>query len=327
MAVAEAAPQVQDGRTVKRVAIPVVLLALLGVAACGDDQDPTAPAPPPWAKLAPEQIAEAKKHGVPVAFENDIGMRFVLIPAGTFLMGSSESERRAFSRPASYTDSRPDWYTDAESQHRVTLTSPFYMSVHEVTNADYRSYKPLHPFSERFDRDTQPAVDVSWIHATRYADWLSREDAARTYALPTEAQWEYACRAGTTTAYAFGDTISPDQACYSADPPGTPRLVTTDVGSFAPNGWGLRDMHGNALEWCRDWYYSVYRAGPIADPLGPESGTHKVLRGGSWSFWAGYVRSARRWWSDPGRRAGPCNFVVARNLGFRLISPLPEPSK
>ena len=171
----------------KRVAVAIILLPLLSMAACGSDQPKPAAVLPPWARVAPEQLAEAKKHGVPVAFENDIGMRFVLIPAGTFVMGSPEDE---------------EGRDDDEVQHKVTITKPCYMQVTEVTNRQYKQFRANHASStatKDLDGDDQPAVRVSLADCAAFAAWLGERDTARTYRLPTEAEWEYACRAGTTT--------------------------------------------------------------------------------------------------------------------------------
>ena len=237
----------------KRVAVAVVLLAMLSVVACGGDE--TYPAKtvevPSWAKVAPEQIAEAKKHGVPVAFENDLGMRFVLIPAGTFLMGSPADEEER---------------EDDETQHEVTITKPYYMSIHEVTNGQYRRLKANHKCREcaghTINADAQPVVDVSHAEAEDYARWLSHKDEDRGYELPTEARWEYACRAGTTTRYWWGEPRSEagrhanvldlaakrawsDTRKFTFINTEDGHAVAAPVGSYQPNGWGLYDTLGN----------------------------------------------------------------------------------
>ena len=136
------------------------------------------------------------------------------------------------------------------------------------------------------------------------------EDGKR-YRLPTEAEWEYACRAGTTTPFHFGDTISTDQANYDGNhtygkgKKGVYRQKTTPVGSFPPNAWGLYDMHGNVWEWCQDWF-GPYPKGDNIDQKGSEKGEYRVLRGGSWIFFPLRCRSARRYWSAPGRRGHDC---------------------
>ena len=150
---------------------------------------------PSWAHVAPEQIAEARKYGVPVAFENSIGMRFVLIPAGTFLMGSPEAEVGG---------------GDREAQRQVVLTKPFYMQVTEVTNAQYLRCVPSHPTRSLYNcglaPERLPASWITWYAATEFAAWLREREPSRLYALPTEAQWEYACRAGSRGRFWWGDS-------------------------------------------------------------------------------------------------------------------------
>ena len=317
-----------------RVAAAVLLLALFGVAACGDDPEP-APALPPWAKVAPEQIAEAKKHGVPVAFENDLGMRFVLIPAGTFMMGSPEDEEgRHRSKP----------------QHEVFLSRPFYMQVMEVCNKAYRRHQPNHDAEElakadmtlrsrtpsrvttyphtsgpELNEEQQPVTWVSWQEAKAFAGWVTAQFGGRLYRLPTEAEWEYACRAGTTTRTAFGETLTHEQANIGRnrfDTGPDPRGASSpaEVGNYSPNTWGLYDMHGNVMEWCADWF-GAYGPDRAEGPTGPQEGTGRVIRGGSARTLKGYVGSAERWMWPPEYKTGRAW------VGFRLVSPLPKPSK
>ncbi len=238
---------------------------------------------PAWAKVSEEQIAEAKRLGIPVAFENSIGMRFVLVPAGTFTMGSPEAEKGRF----------PE-----ETQHDVTLTTPYYVAIHETTNGAYRRFKPEHASGEEqgtsLDGDTQPVVEVSHAEAVAFAAWLSVQDPGREYRLPTEAEWEHAARARTATSRFWGDDeeVFPQYANIvdlregpTTDEPRRATdgfAVTAPVGSFRPNGWGLYDVIGNVCEMCSDWT-GDYPKGPATDPRGPPSGTHRVARGGSWA--------------------------------------------
>lgn len=213
--VAPPASQWQDGRIVKRIAVADLLLGLLGVAACGGDESEPAVEVPAWAKVAPEQIAEAKKHDVPVAFENQVGMRFVLIPAGTFLMGTPSDEVRW------------SWETP---QHEVTISRPFYMAIYEVTNGQYRAFRPDHDSGDDADweataeddlnGDRQPAVGIPDVDAMAFSRWLGAREGGRTYALPTEAEWHYACRAGSSTTFAWGD--NPADAAKSGTESGNP---------------------------------------------------------------------------------------------------------
>ena len=248
---------------------------------------------PSWAKVAPEQVEEARRNGVPVAFENDLGMRFVLIPGGTFLMGSPEDEEGR----------DPD-----ENLHEVTISRPYYLSIHEVTNDQYRAWRRTHD-SGSYDEHSlnggnQPAVPIDWGDAKDYAEWLTDRDPKHEYRLPTEAEWERACRAGTRSAYCFGDRIEdlPRFANFSDvnDPTGAERedlddghAVTAPVGSYLPNRWSLYDMHGNAWEWCSDWY-AAYPSAAVTDPRGPTSGTVRAYRGGCWRWFPKFARSAKR---------------------------------
>lgn len=277
------------------------LAAVLQLAACGRvDRAPGESGVsvdiPSWAKVAPEQIEAAKKAGVPVAFENSIGMRFVLIPAGTFTMGSPPTENL---------EAHP---RQDEVQHQVVLSKAFYLSICEVTNGQYRKFRPDHRCAKALDGDNRPAVDVTYPDAIAFLSWLGRRDPGVSYRLPTEAEWEYACRAGTTTAFSFGPTRTPEQA---PDGPGLP----TDVGSYAPNPWGLHDTHGNAWEWCSDWY-GEYPHTSTEDPPGPAVGEERVLRGGSLVSIPWFSRSAYRSSANP-ERSPPLT-------GIRAAAEFPE---
>ena len=305
---------------------PSRLLVLLAVpfvlAACGDDPEPVVEVPS-WAKVAPEQVAEAKKHGVPVAFENDLGMRFVLIPAGTFLMGSPEDE---------------EGRDDDETQHDVTITKPFYMQTTEVTNEQFRRWRSMHDSGEHgghsLNAAQQPVVMVAWDDAHAFAAWLSERDAFRRYRLPTEAMWERACRAGSITRYVWGnDDAVGWRHANGMDEETTKVLgepifpwegddghrVAAPVGRYPPNPWGVHDMHGNVWEWCAD-EYGPYPGVLVVDPTGPSGdGEQRVQRGGSWFSAPKWARSAARDWYMPDK-GHDC-------YGFRLVSPLPEPKQ
>ena len=309
----------------------VVLLSVI-FAACGDSPAPTPDTfpVPAWAKVAPEQIAEAKKHGVPVAFENDLGMRFVLIPAGTFLMGSPEDEegRRA-----------------NETQHEVLISRPFYMSITEVTNRQYCAFDPDHRshtwMSEHLDFEAdgshQPAVALSQESARRFAVWLGSEgrDAPRSYRLPTEAEWERACRAGTSGRFFHGGDLEslPRYANFSdAESLIGPMLgtltdghpATAPVGSYLPNVWGLYDMLGNVWEYCEDGWISGradgdYDLSMTRDPVTPRQSRSCAVRGGSWNS-----RSTRGLPRCALRGGAPADGGSGFDVGFRLVSPLQE---
>jgi formylglycine-generating enzyme required for sulfatase activity len=236
----------------------------------------------------------------PQTVVNSIGMKLALVPAGQFLMGSPSTE-----------DGRCE---DEGPQHPVCITRPFFLGVSPVTVRDFRLFIRATGFRTKVEIQAQgayrwtgtawkrdpscnwekpgfpqgeghPVVCVSWDDAVAFCGWLSRREGKR-YRLPTEAEWEYACRAGTTTPFSFGKTISPDQANYEGSfapgrgKKGICRAQTTPVGSFPPNAWGLFDMHGNVWEWCQDWYgHDYYRDSPREDPQGPESSEYRVLRG------------------------------------------------
>jgi uncharacterized protein (TIGR02996 family) len=218
---------------------------------------------------------------------NSIGMRFAWIPAGTFMMGSPESEEERM---------------EDESQHPVTLSKGFSLAIHPVTQATWRTVTGRN--ANLVEGDDLPAVgvaDLSWEDCQKFLRMLSDRDG-HTYRLPTEAEWEYACRAGTTTPFYFGETILKDQANYGRGFGPNPGL--TSVGSYPPNAFGLHDMHGNVWEYCQDWY-GKYPNEAVVDPQGPalpqreEDG--RVYRGGVFrggGHWSddtpGSIRSARR---------------------------------
>jgi formylglycine-generating enzyme required for sulfatase activity len=239
---------------------------------------------------------------------------FVRIQGGVFTMGSPDLE---VSR------------SDEEVWHQVTV-SPFYMGKHEVTQQEYLAVMENNP--SKFKGDNLPVERVSWLDAVTYCNKRSQNEGlipaytidgenvtwdrgANGYRLPTEAEWEYACRAGATGPFGIGD-ITTAQANYDGNyaydgrAQGEFREKTWDVGSGAANEWGLYDMHGNVREWCWDWY-GAYSADPQTDPAGPDSGLQKVFRGGSWYNSAQYLRSACRNSGVPASRDD--------KIGFRLV--------
>ena len=202
-------------------------------------------------------------------------------PAGTFMMGSPASEEGRY---------------DNESQHHVTLSRGFWLLETEVTQKMWKGMMENNPSS--FKGDKLPVEKVSWNDCQEYIKKLNDLGAVPKgfrLSLPTEAQWEYACRAGTTTPFHFGDTLNKDQANFSG------KLgKTSEVGSYPANAWGLHDMHGNVWEWCLDWY-GDYPNGAVTDPAGATSGSSRVFRGGYWSDDAEFCRSAIRWSNEPSR--------------------------
>lgn len=234
-------------------------------------------------------------------YVNDIGMELVLIPAGTFLMGSPDNLREAAN--------------DEKPEHQVTISKPFYISKYEVTQEQWEAVMGSNPYdlsrsnnfynlpgmAQRLRRPTNPAT-VSWNDAQEFIKRLNQKEGYNKYRFPTEAEWEYAARAGTTTAYSFGDDAGElgRFAWYGED---FNLGSTHPVGQKAPNRWGLYDMYGNVWEWVQDWYDDHYYAdSPTVDPKGPQSGKKHVVRGGSWHQSATSWRSAFRRSYDPDYR-------------------------
>ncbi|MHC4648311.1 MAG: SUMF1/EgtB/PvdO family nonheme iron enzyme, partial [Planctomycetota bacterium] len=212
------------------------------------------------------------------AYTNTLGMEFVRIDPGVFTMGSTNG------------------HYDEEPVHTVTIGQAFYMSKYEVTNAQYEQFDASHASvnHEGFSHGADEAVIfVSWDDANAFCTWLSQQEGL-DYRLPTEAEWEYACRAGTTTDYFTGGTL--DSAYYNEQnqgPSDDPYPVPLTVGTALPNSWGLYDMHGNVEEWCHDWY-GAYESDSQTDPVGREAGIFRVTRGGSHGTYLEYLRSANR---------------------------------
>ena len=245
---------------------------------------------------------------------NSIGMTLAPIPPGEFLMGQANGG---------------SW--DERPVHRVRIGRGFRMSVTEVTNAQYERFDPAHRklrgklgFAKG---DDEAVVFVSYDEATAFCRWLTKTEG-HPYRLPTEAEWEYACRAGTTTPYATGKTLP---AAHQKNPrvswfPGNKRgsaEVTLTVGATPPNAWGLREMHGNVEEWCLD-YYGPYAPGEQTDPVGPADGDFRVTRGGSHSTTAGFLRSANRSGTLPADKSWLIGFRVVRGE-MPKTAPLPPP--
>ena len=243
-------------------------------------------------------------------FCNALGMQFVLIPAGTFTMGSPPDEPNRDTR---------------EIQHTVRISKPFYLQTTEVTLDQWWALMGKKLFGRRKGPGSMPVVKVSWHDCM---DFIKKLNALSTwsYRLPTEAEWEYACRSGTSTAYNWGNTIDCGNAMYGNNSFKSGECIEyvqsrglfidrpAPVKSYHANAWGLYDMHGNVWEWCHDWY-GDYTISPKVNPRGPDSGTMKVRRGGSWFKYGYSCRSANRNSGHPSSRF--------QTTGFRLIAQKP----
>ena len=255
------------------------------------------------------------------------GPELVLLPTGRFQMGSPEHERQI----AMDAGSQKGWLARELPQHWVGIERPIAMGRHPVLVEEWRVFVDATGWLPGGDVDwsapgfaqdgRHPVVGVNWFDAVRYLRWLS-EMTGHSYRLPSEAEWEYACRAGTRTAFSCGDTISPDQAnydgtfTYNGGPRGAYRRGTTPAGSFAPNPWGLHDMHGNVWEWVQDVVHDNYEGAPLDGSAWETGGdqARRILRGGSWLYNPRYLRSALR----NGFSAVLSNDIV----GFRVVRDL-----
>lgn len=273
-------------------------LAARGLELLKKIKEKNVPAPKGDIKSFQEKALSVKKEEThsPVAvnskeFRNSMGMEFVFVSKGGFLMGSPENEEDRF---------------DDERLHEVRLTRDFYLGKYFVTQAQWMSVMGENPSC--FKGDNHPVENVSWEDVQVFIHKLNQKEGTDKYRLPTEAEWEYAARAGTRTAYSFGNDVSQLEryAWYSENSGKT----THPVGEKLPNAWGLYDMHGNVWEWVQDWWENDYPEGPVADPEGPSSGELRVVRGGGWISSAMVCRSAYRNHNSPDDRN--------RSLGFRL---------
>ncbi len=257
---------------------------------------------------------------LPAEFTNSIGMKLVRIEPGSFVMGQDGP-------PADYQTvlhadrcDQADW--DERPSHRVTITTALHIATTEVTNAQYRQFTPG---ANPDGKDDEAVVFVSWHDAMKFCEWLSAKER-RPYRLPAEAEWEYACRAGTTTYFHTGDRL-PDgfqkwkfndklvkrffskAGKFPPDYRDWPAEAPLRVAQTPANAWGLFDMHGNVEEWCLDWY-GPYEAGEQVDPVGPVDGDFRVTRGGSHSDFTRMLRSANR--------SGRLAETASIQIGFRV---------
>lgn len=223
----------------------------------------------------------------------------VVVPAGTFAMGSASAAAHSSERP----------------QHQVTFAAPFAVGVFEITFNEWEACVAaggcggMSPDDEGWGRGRRPVIKVSWDDANAYVAWL-RETTGEPYRLLSEAEWEYACRGGTSTAYAFGDEITSTDANF-----GSQVGSTTEVGTYPPNPWGLADCHGNVFEWVEDPWHDTFAGAPSDGSAWQEGGPGRVIRGGSWFHPADYVRSALRIEVEPDTRNDLIGFRVAKSLG------------
>ncbi|MGD9857630.1 MAG: formylglycine-generating enzyme family protein [Planctomycetaceae bacterium] len=250
---------------------------------------------------------------------NSVGMKLAAVPAGEFMMGSADADEDARE------DERP--------QHLVRITKPLWVGQYEVTQAEYEQVTGANPswFSPTgggqakaagLDTSRFPVESVSWLDAVEFCNKLSElpqeKAAGRRYRLPTEAEWQYCCRAGTATKFHYGDSLTSTQANINGRYPygGAPRGPylgrTTTVGSYLPNAFGLYDMHGNVTEACADWFgREYYRESPTDDPQGPAEGADRMVMGGSWAADAFQCRAAHR--------RSNATSGVAQYFGFRVV--------
>ena len=307
---------------------PTLFVVVATVVLWGGCGVPDVPVPTarqrPEHKATPDQQAAAQQLGRPVVETNSLGMKLVLIPAGVFWMGSSPSD---------------DYLIDDElPQHRVRITRPFYLGMCEVTVGQFRQFVEAQSYRTDAESDGQggfgldgeafvskpeyswrnvgfpqsdehPVVNVSWNDAVAFCQWLTQKDS-RPYRLPTEAEWEYACRAGTRTRYSYGydEAGMEHHAWFEANSSAS----THPVGQKRPNAWGLYDVHGNVYEWCSDGYGAYTEAStPVDDPTGTTASVYRVYRGGCWYTPASQCRSAIRLRSQSRKRSG--------SLGFRVV--------
>jgi formylglycine-generating enzyme required for sulfatase activity len=282
-----------------------------------------------WQMRMAELLADDVTFGLPT-FTNSQGMQFVLVPPGRFLMGSPVTEQGR---------------SPHEQQHVVEITRAFWMGVHHVTVSQFRAFTQASRYrtsaEARGDQATwhspgivqegdHPVVCVSWEDAGVFCNWLTDRDGRQEYQLTTEAEWEYACRAGTPASWPFhfGTSLSSHQANFHGDAPyGSGRKGpylgrTSPVGAYRPNGFGLHEMHGNVWQWCEDWYSGTYYLeSPELDPHGPDEASlskyasMRAYRGGQWNAGANVCRAAYRYGLDPADSNPYLGFRLAISAG------------
>ena len=336
---------------IKAFWMAAVAFAMSVAVAAGDSKEAPSGAAP----------AGAAAKALTLDLGNGVTLKLVEIPAGKFTMGSPEAEKKAAVKEAVAAGFSEADATDAfkgEVQHEVTIGKPFYLGITHVTvdqfaafvkDSGYKTDAETAGWSVGFEikdgkivpkkvdgcswrnpsfdqKGDHPVVQVSWNDAKAFCDWLSKK-SGKTVTLPTEAQWEYACRAGTTTAYPWGDNPDdgkgwdncadqslkkkiPNQEHWAFFSWDDGYVFTSPVASFKANAFGLYDMNGNACQWCSD-RYGDYEKGAVTDPTGADAGSLRVLRGGSWESRPRGCRSAGRGRFYPGRRLDDFGFRVA----------------
>jgi formylglycine-generating enzyme required for sulfatase activity len=254
---------------------------------------------------------------------NSVGMTLVRIEPGEFLMGTTKDQVDQLMRL--FPDSEREWFDAEQPQHPVKISRPFFLGIHEVTQGEYQAVMGNNPSSFKGSHDL-PVENLSWLDAVEFCNKLSEREkrvpfyrvngtevtilSGNGYRLPTEAEWEYACRAQSAGLYPFGDDAGKlgEQAWYGGNAGGK----THPVGQKLPNAWGLFDMLGNVCEWCTDGYdRKYYASSPPVDPSGAANASLRVVRGGSWFSYPGYCRPAFRGWSTPEVRDSPLGFRVS----------------
>ena len=282
----ESGPFFSWGFYMPKVAFGCLMLVIVATG-CGREASPV---------LAQHGAAPAAEKGLALDLGGGLKLEMVLIPGGEFMMGLPASDGSA--------------NNDDSVQHRVRISKPFYLGKNLVTQELWESLMDGNP--SHFKGPNNPVEQVSWDDCQQFLQKLNSKIGAQAgkFVLPSEAQWEYACRAGSTTWYCFGDDdVALGEYAWFAANSGN---KTHPVGERKANAWGLFDMHGNVWEWCADWYDGAYYAhSPTDDPPGPAGGSLRVIRGGYWGYDARFCRSAYRCYCKPGYRSDHIGLRIA----------------
>ena len=247
----------------------------------------------------------------------------VWIEPGTFMMGTTEEQMQLMISREIWDDG----FEDELPAHYVTITRGFWLGKYEVTQGQWESVMGSEPWGGQSyvqDSPNNPAVFISWLDVQQLIGKLNKAEGVEVYRLPMEAEWEYACRAGTTTRWTFGDDESrlTNYAWYKVNAGEVGESYAHEVGTKLPNPWGLYDMHGDVWEWCQDWYvYGSYSSSPQTDPAGPSTGSYRVIRGGDFNCYARGPRSANRYFSSPDSRFSCYGARLLRMDSPTFVSP------